>query len=326
MIQTIDTSGISASDRDQSLRKLKVHAKQVLKSRTFLGNYHEKRYVDRLRCYKDLITLNRGEQLLNDDIAKVIQHIQWFYEMNIDSAAGNQWIGYTNQLEANNSTKNCIWTTLDDEQNDIPFGPYWFQIKSIKITDQATEIQLKVLRSLNDTQLEITSTPPVYDSANMLEYFNDKIIKYDWRLLFVRWIGSMNAQIHRFFSEDVTVENFQKVIRFIGIFAIVLFASFIQLSKNLGEFTIRFIQEFTRFVHVATPIAITMIQTFGKIIGGLYILFAMMWRDAFGGPNSSTSNVNRQNISAQPISGRRYQSHRSTMIRSVPHSRNQRMF
>lgn len=313
--------------RNQSFRNLKIYAKQMLKNRIFLGNYIEKHFVDKLQIYKDLVQLNKSENILIDDITKVLQRIQNFYNCN-KQLSDNIWIGYTNpNMIGSPLMGHCIWTTFDNDNNDIlPFGQYWFQIKSIKFTDQSIEIELKTLRSVGET---FSTTSFIADSGNVIEYLNDTFTNVNWKELLISWRQAINQNAFRFLSEEVTIENIKKCIRLIGLMIVLIFSGLLQLTKYLGEFTLRFIQEFTKFIHVATPIMITIVNTMGKIVGGLYILLAMMWRDAFGGggrgqapPNFNITQTTRMPYN-QPILQNKYQSYRA--IQSSSYSKNQKL-
>lgn len=289
----------------------------MLKNRIFLGHYLEKRFVNKLQTYKDLITLNKSEKILCDDMTKVLQRIQSFYDCNQNaSSPGSLWIGYTHPEMIGAPCTQCIWTTLENEEA-VPFGQYWFQIKSIKFADSSIEVQLKNLRPVAET---IASSSFICDSGNVIEYLNETLTAVEWRELFVGWRTAINQNTFRFLSEEVTAENFKKCVRLFGLLLVIVFSSLLHLIKYLGEFTLRFIQEFTKFVHVATPVLIVIVNTVGKIFGGLYILLAMMWRDAFGGrqsPNPTQTPYNR------PILQNKYPPYRA--IQSTSYSR-QKLF
>lgn len=282
-----NVSRTGGPERNQSFRNMKIYAKQMLKNRIFLGHYQEKRYVNKLGTYKDLIVMNRNEQILCDDIVKVQLRIANFYAEQIDGV-DDLWLGFTHPNTIGAPAAYCIWTTLNGDSNTTTamdstnaFGEYWFQIKTIKFHDAHTEIQLKVLRPVNNLTNASFALPNAIDcdSANdLINYVQNSISTVEWAQLFSQWQTAINQNVYRFATEQVTVENMKNVVRIIGVLLLLLMTASIQLVHYMGEFSLKFLHEFSRFLHVATPIIIALIETMGKIVGGLYILIAMSIR------------------------------------------------
>lgn len=260
----------------------------MLKSRIFLAHYQEKRYVAKLRSYKDLIVMNKNEKILCDDIAKVQSRIANFYADQTNGVDDNNWLGFTHPNTIGAPAAYCIWTTLDadaiDTNSTIAFGEYWFQIRTIKFNEAQIEIQLKVLRPVNNLTTATFALPQTIDcdsASDLIKYMQDSITTVDWAQLFSTWRTAINVNAYRFVSEQVTLENMKHIVRITVIMLLLVVTTFIQVVHYTGEFTLKFIHEFSRFLHVATPIILALIDTMGKIVGGLYILIAMSIR---GGP------------------------------------------
>lgn len=274
----------------------------MLKTRIFLGHYQEKRYVNKLRTYKDLIVMNKNEKILCDDIAKVQSRITKFYA---DQSNGQDdiWLGFTHPHTIGAPAAYCIWTTLDediDTNSTNAFGEYWFQIRTIKFNDLQIEIQLKVLRPVNNLTTATFALPNTFDcdsATDLINYVHDSITTVDWPQLFTTWRTAINENAFRFVSEQVTIENMKNAIRIAGIVLLLSVTAFIQVVQYMGEFTLKFIHEFSRFLHVATPIILALIDTIGKIVGGLYILIAMTIR---GSPAPSRGMPPRGRIIRKP--------------------------
>jgi hypothetical protein len=49
-----------------------------------------------------------------------------------------------------------------------------------------------------------------------------------------------------------------------------------------GIFVIKLIERTTWLAHVLTPAALGLMELFSKIIGGFYLLVAMIWKDSIG--------------------------------------------
>lgn len=263
----------------------------MLKSRIFLGHYQEKRYVNKLRIYKDLIVMNKNEKILCDDIAKVQSRITNFYT-DQTKRQDDIWLGFTHPQTIGAPAAFCIWTTLGadtDTNSTIAFGEYWFQIRTIKFNECQIEIQLKVLRPVNNLTAATFAIQNTFDcdsATNLINYVHDSITTVHWSQLFSSWRTAINVNAYRFFSEQITFENMKHAVRIAGIVLLLTITAFIHLVQYMGEFTLKFIHEFSRFLHVATPIILALIDTLSKIVGGLYILIAMSIRGG-GAPNNA---------------------------------------
>lgn len=101
----------------------------------FLGHYQEKRYVERLKTYKDLVVLNSTEKTFRDDIELVYKRIQ--KQINDDSVDGEKndagvWLGFTSPDVIGAPAGHCIWTKLNESESTVAFGQYWFQVRIIQ--------------------------------------------------------------------------------------------------------------------------------------------------------------------------------------------------
>lgn len=276
-------------------------AEQTLRDRVFMGNFLEKRYVNNLNGYQDVIVLDHQEKSLCDDFSKV-KHL-------FLSANPNYWVSFTEPHDFEAPSVYCIWTDLDREHHNsaddlnvatTAFGEYWFQIKAIHFQFNAMELQLKILRKI-ETISSIANTSALshtqqviadIDTTKIQQYVQEKFIQIDWAELFNQWRMAINQNTYRFFSTEFTWNNAMAGARMIATFFILFFQMSVYFVQYMGEFTLKLIFELANFLRAATPILLAVINLIGKTIGGFYILFAMIWRDSFGG-NSSQSSVAR---------------------------------
>lgn len=292
---------------------VRAFAEQILVDRIFMGDYVEKRYVDKLNAYKDLIAMNKQEEILASDLAKV--------ENRILGVNRNAWFGYTEPHDVGAPPVNCIWTNLDEPDKttqgaaSVVFGEYWFQIKGIRFGANAVEIHIKVLRPIDSTSsmsnsMTISSFAQQameIDSTKIQQYVQENIVEVDWVALFNQWKISINRMVYRFFSTEITWNNFVHCIQLFGLLCI----SFAKLSVNFihstGEFTLRLIFELRKLIQTASPIVLSMLSLLTKMIGGFYILIAMIWKDLFyGDSNSNRKNGQVPNHGHAPIAYREY--------------------
>lgn len=291
----LDNSKTSSSD-------VRAFAEQLLIDRIFMGDYQEKHYVAKLNAYKDLIVLNKQEQILADDLTKVKNKI---LDDNL-----NAWYGFTEPNEIGAPAAYCVWTSLDEPNKvksdaaSVVFGEYWFQIKGLRFCVNAVEIQLTILRPIDSTSsmsngLDISSLAQQaleVDTQKIQQYFQENIIEVDWKNLFNQWKTSINHMAYRFFSTEITWRNFINCIQMLGLFCIALVKLSVHFVHCIGEFTLRLTFELTRLIKASSPIVLAVINLLSKMIGGLYILVAMIWKDLFYGDSASRKHPPPQGL------------------------------
>ena len=78
----------------------------------------------------------------------------------------------------------------------------------------------------------------------------------------------------------------------------------VTLLRESWHFTLRFIREMGIFMHNATPFFQTILGFFEKLVGGFYLLIAMVYRDVRNprpNPNNVPySSISNPNINANP--------------------------
>lgn len=237
--------------------------KQMLKNRIFLGHYQEKRHVSSILAYRDLVVLNNTER----DLKKLLDSIK----LRIGFYNPESWIGITDSKMVGTPAGHCLWTELEE----LPFGQYWFQIKTIKFRNNEVYLKIKSVRAMEsgDQKEEIKLIDESSDINQVAANFQE---------LLLRWRDSTKAHFLHFLSNDITKENIINTIKFTSLLLLSLVTGAFHGIKFLGVFTIRFMAEFTRFIHVATPIFFGIIEFFNKMVGGFYILLAMVWKDSTG--------------------------------------------
>lgn len=120
------------------------------------------------------------------------------------------------------------------------------------------------------------------DSSQSTTEENDtirsEIQEPDWSLYYENFRNSLNENLYYFFTNILTLENIKIGVKYFSILFVSLIAFSFQSVKHIGDFSLKFMHEFSYFVHAATPIIIAIIDFFSKVVGGLYILIAMMWK------------------------------------------------
>jgi hypothetical protein len=248
---------------------MQIFCKQMLKSRIFLGHYQERRHVDSISAYRDLIVLPESENDIIKDFEIVTKRVAQFYKSSID------WIGITGKHMIGTPAGGlCIWT----ETEGLSFGHYWFEVKTLKFRENEVMVRLKMIRSVETdtnttTRQSSNSTFPEVSSSDFIE-------------LIKSWKSGFVAFCYESLATSVTRDNILAMLKFMCLLMVGLLHGSIEFVKFLGYFTIRFMHEFNRLIHVTTPLLLGALDILSKIVGGFYILIAMIWRDSKGPPKT----------------------------------------
>ncbi|XP_055902756.1 uncharacterized protein LOC129938942 [Eupeodes corollae] len=252
---------------------LLLFCKQMLRSKLFTGVYKERCYIDAVNDYRDQIIINRNEKDLKAILEDIETRLRQFYA----TKSSPMWIGisstYSSSSAAGTAADTCIWVELDE----LAFDQYWFSIKSVRMRENEIIIKLKPIRPVEVESVEVGSS--YSKSPEELGKPIDSIGVQDFIQLIMGWGTSTKRIIYEFMSNDISKENLAAVIKFLILISISLLSFSIEAIRFLGIFSIRFMMEFRRILAVSTPIMLRIIDLCGKIVGGFYILIAMIWRD-----------------------------------------------
>lgn len=281
---------------------LQALCKRILKSRLFRGYFMERRYVDIVNGYRDVVALQRSEKDLEKVLIDICQKLYVFYQHSTTPI----WFGITSgNIPGATKPAGAIDTYIWAEFNELAFGQYWFSIRNIRFREREIILKLKMVRPVESDTIETTtplkrrrlsfteaesasratSTDKETSSkksgaANNVEAGTDRDVQFqDFVDIIQQWGTSLKQNTYDFLSNDINKENIKGFLRFMGLVLISL-VSFAGFSiKFLGVFILRFMFEFSRLTHVLTPLLLKVIDLFNKIIGGFYLLIAMVFRD-----------------------------------------------
>lgn len=227
----------------------------------------EKRRVQLLETYRDLIVVSNTEIEFKQKLDDLLQIFKQKY------AQKPVWLGVTNASDSETPIGHCIWTEVG---NDLAFGQYWFQVRRIAFHKNEIYIKLKCLREYTkESKKDGVKKPEPWD---LLQYDPATVAKNFTELL-EKWKTSLYDLILYFCSVWVTFDNFKSFARFLCLLFISLCVGTVQGIQFLGNFVILFIHHLSNLIRVSTPFLLGIVDFFSKIVGGFYILIAMMWRD-----------------------------------------------
>ncbi|XP_068086193.1 uncharacterized protein [Anabrus simplex] len=290
--QNIPVSGTVHSMDDSNfvglseVQEVQIFAKQMLLHRLFIGHYQERRYVDALKSYRDVIVVHETEDKLAKDLEIVRKRFQSLYR------GENVWIGITGPFMIGAPAAPCVWVKLQN----MAFGYYWFQIKQVKFCDNREVcLRLKCVRPINlealgtgpsvsqpdfpasptpePSEEQCPSAAPSTSSEENVSptssFFNSlKNTRVDHTIFNV--LSSLTSLM--------TLHNAKEVTSFTAVLLITCLTGACSMIKFLGDFTIKFMREMSVLIHAITPFLLAIVDFFTKCVGGFYILIAMLWR------------------------------------------------
>lgn len=255
---------------DMETTKIKNYAKELLKSRIFLGRYVERRLVNKSIGYRDVVIVSPAEVELKKNFLEV-QHMLKMSYPNI------HWIGITDSNSFGFSSAGiCLWTEIDNQ----PFGPFWFQIKSLKFRENEIIVILKCLRYITDAYLEVepllTGTAPKKNGEILNKVETS-----------VESLNETYKEIVGNLKNVLSITNVKEFITFLFAFIIAIFTGSTAFVNFLGNFILALIREMSILIKNSTPMFLGLLDFFSKIVGGFYILLSMFFRPSQPIPRST---------------------------------------
>lgn len=95
------------------------------------------------------------------------------------------------------------------------------------------------------------------------------------------WEDFYKAIIHGL-SVHCNAQNTIYFVKYVSVLIVTLITSSLYAVKYLGFFTLHFMAQSRELIRVMTPILMQLIDLLNKVIGGFFILLAMIWRDCVG--------------------------------------------
>lgn len=268
--RSMDNSETSTTeDRDDTIseeeRNVRIFATQMLKSRIFLGHFQERRYVDAIQSYRDVIIVNDSEHELKKDIDLVRKKLRNCYGYNF-------WVGLTAPDFVGAPRGHCLWV----ESGNNALGSYWYKIRGIRFHRNEVIVRLKVVRAMtsNDNIENLNQQPQSSDDVTSVF---DNIA---WDALLENTKNTALENVKWFFTTVLTANNIKEAITFLSVFIATSVALSVKGIAFLMNFALRFMRETSILIQSSTPVMISVVNLIGKIFGGFYLLIAMMWRDS----------------------------------------------
>lgn len=255
-----EASTTDVEDLSEKERNVRYFATQMLKTRMFIGQFQERRWVEPLQAYRDVLVINKSEFDLLKDVESVRRRLRGYYQ------SSNHWIGLTDPQFVGAPNGHCIWI----EPTENALGNYWFRIRGVKFRRNEVILRVKVVRPVT-TQSVLPNESFENNVTKLLENFSWETTSENakkYLLEYLTWL----------FTNVLTTSNIKEAITFLGVFVVTGLALSVKGVKFFMDFFLKFMREVSYFIESSTPVMLAVVNLIGKAIGGFYLLIIMMFR------------------------------------------------
>ncbi|KAL1509350.1 hypothetical protein ABEB36_004104 [Hypothenemus hampei] len=232
-------------------------AKKMLKTQLFIGTYQEKRFVESLNSYRDVVIVNRDEVNFINNLITVKRRIK-----NEDQNE-SLWIGITN-TEIIGAPAGCaLWVTLPIDV----FGTYWFEVKSVDFRGNEVKLRLKVIREIKK------------ETVNNLNDQLETDIKLD-----------LLQSLKKFYEKYITWENIQATVKFLSLLIATILLGSVNSLKFLAEYLIKLLYAMSEVIRSSTPIVLKCVDLLWKTIYGFMALIVVLFTNKPHRPSPGNQN------------------------------------
>ncbi|XP_058807714.1 uncharacterized protein LOC131673616 [Phymastichus coffea] len=151
------------SYKDHTFQSLKKKILPLIQNKIFLGRYTEKRYVESLQSYRDIIVIESSED--------IIPNLMKSKEI-LETYSNKKWIGISRDLQNSESNDCLIWTYV----NNVPIGKHWFQLSAIRFESREILLEIQHIQPyrLPDKSILCSDDPdfPKFDINQIFTYEN----------------------------------------------------------------------------------------------------------------------------------------------------------
>jgi len=273
------SSGVAPLDR------LLKHLRDRIAGSLFSGWYTERRYVDAIDRYRDVVLVDSVEAL-------IIKQVKYAIKKCGKILAENSYIGLT---DVDDQCKLFINLGALGVEASHAFGHYWFQLRSINfIPSVGFSLEVVVVRQFVTTDSEscwrccarareqATAPPVKIDSiGDALLDMRSRLYQVSADVLTEVWQPqSYWAKLRPL----LTMANMVHMVKLVMVLILALFTGVVAGVKQLAQFSLRLLHELANLVDRSTPLALGALNMMSKVVGGAYLLVAMIWRDTVKKP------------------------------------------
>jgi len=270
-----------ASTGVQPLDSILKHLREKLCGQIFSGWYTERRYVDSVERYRDLIVVDQGENV-------IIKQVKYAIRKSRKVLGDNTYIGL---VIADEECRLFVNLGASTSVAQYPFGHFWFQVRNVSfLPNLGFNLELVVIRQFmksddescwrcRQRQLESTNQAPVkLDSlGSALEDAFNRIGETCSKALTEYWHPK---QVVGNVTPLLKTQNLVSLVKTVCVLVMVMFTAIVSGLKHGANFALKTLHELAFLVERSTPLALGTLNILSKVVGGFYLLVAMIWRDS----------------------------------------------
>ncbi|XP_068244597.1 uncharacterized protein [Palaemon carinicauda] len=246
------------------------YIEERLRGHMFSGWIEERKWVENLAGYRDIVEVDEWEVEINQILMCVIRSIPGVLE-------GKKWINIT--PPSDKEPCYCLWTLLPTPPNP---GHYWFSVTGVSIHPQfGLRVMLKIIRSIHPHDGELAKARrqrrkqlAAKEPGSELETLSEQV--QEW-LLQIRQISL--SSVWSAVSSTLTISNIKEAFRFVIVLSMTLVVGIVAFVRESHHYGIQFLHASGVFFRNITPFMQSLLAFFEKIIGGMYLLIAMVYND-----------------------------------------------
>jgi len=277
------------------VEKLLKHLRERLVGCLFSGWYTERRYMDPIDRYRDVILVDAVESLVLKQVKYAVRKCRKIFEQN--SFIGLSYVEEECKMYVNLHSR----PGGGGLEVTHPFGHYWLQVKSVNfLTNLGLIFELGVVRQFagsdsescwrckareatgEETPVKIDSiTGAVVDLKSRVLQMSSDLMTDLWRPQHV-W-----SQVR----PHLTARNVAQLGRLVMVLLLATATGIVAGVKQLSNFSLKLLHELANLVDRSTPFALGALDMVSKMVGMFGLLLAMIWRDAVKKPSASPSPV-----------------------------------
>ncbi|XP_066145563.1 uncharacterized protein [Euwallacea fornicatus] len=239
---------LNSINQASNLSYIKNFSRRMLKTQIFVGTFQEKRFVQNLNSYRDVVKINSKETQFIENLLTVKDKVS-------RELADITWIGITEPNTIGAPMGYCLWVVLPVEV----FGTYWFKVKSIDFVANEMCIKLEILRKFVVEKEEDSSSSTDRSSLSFNVVLNQ--VKFN---------------LFRSFRELFTFANFKETVIFISLLVSTIVVGVVNLIKYLMEYVLQILPQISNLIKSITPIIVKCFDLIYKIVHGIFSLIVIL--------------------------------------------------
>ncbi|KAK7077968.1 hypothetical protein SK128_026456 [Halocaridina rubra] len=236
----------------------------------FSGWVEERKWVEHLAGYRDVIEVDEWEEEMNHALTAIIRSIPGVED-------GTKWINMT--PPGFNCPCYCVWSLLSTPPAP---GHYWFAVTGVALQPQfGLKVTLKIIRSIHPHDGEVAAARrkrrkelalrgPGHEFESMTAQVQD-------------WLEQLKlidlSVVLATLGSAFTLSNMRDTIRFVIVLCMTLVVGLVTLIRETHHNLLQLIHTVSVFFHNVTPLLQSVLAFVEKIIGGIFLLIAMVYKD-----------------------------------------------